>query len=136
MTITTIRKAAVRIGMALALLAAHPGAAEATTVRCHPSHPRSYEWPSVQHLRASGLPRRTSGYMPRCDVADAIAELVVVSLNERARFPRRVHAMGARWDGGVWRVRVTERTIRSEGLPYMHVAASKRRQSVTFDLYT
>jgi hypothetical protein len=105
---------------ALAVLAPAAPQAHAGTVTCR----LGYYWPglddaafpTVARLRAADLPRRTDHYAPRCLVAEAVAGLVKDKVARAAakhgtafrydkHAPRRVTPMGARWYGGVYRVR-------------------------------
>jgi hypothetical protein len=123
----------------LAAALAVAGTAHAATVTCRPGAFGGVDrgaFPSVGFLRAINLPRRTDGYAPRCLVADSIGGLVQVGYERRhGRLPTRVYPRGARWDGGVWRLRYELR--QGEYNPDEHAVATKvghPRQHVTMDL--
>ena len=84
-------------------VAATPASADAVT--CIPGEYLLIggENPRIADLRAHNLPRRTSGYAPRCLVAEAIAAEVQHALQDGKRAPRTVSVMGAQWSSGKWR---------------------------------
>jgi hypothetical protein len=61
------------------------------------------ENPRIAKLRAHNLPRKTSGYAPRCLVAEAIASDIQRALQNGERAPRTLSVYGARWGAGRWR---------------------------------
>ena len=69
-------------------------------------------FPAVDKLRARNLPRLTSGYAPRCLVAESVAGAVQYYWSEHYHAPRRVNVMGARWYSGKWTIRYR---LRSNG---------------------
>ena len=96
-----------KVLLVLAALLAVPATAQgaATTITCdagqygllHGENPR------IADLKAHNLPRRTSGYAPRCLVAEAIASDIQRALQDGRRAPRSLHVYGARWGAGRWR---------------------------------
>jgi hypothetical protein len=131
-----MRRLFLAITVALALV--FPTSAGAHTIACKPGAFGGVDrdaFPSVGFLRAINLPRRTDGYAPRCLVSDSIGGLIQVGYERRRRLPARVHPGGARWDGGVWRLRYELR--QGEYNPYEHAVATKvghPRQHVAMDL--
>jgi hypothetical protein len=114
--------------------------ADAHTTTCRMGGPYSAVdetvFPAVYNVHAVNLARRTSGYAPRCLVADSIGGLIQQGSADHQRPPRRVRPMGARWDGGVWRVSYHERRVPGEDDVYLHAVARNSRQRVTMDLYS
>jgi hypothetical protein len=99
-----MRRALLLLSVAAALLV--PAApASAVTVTCDPGEYLLVggENPTIEDLRAHNLPRKTSGYAPRCLVAEAIAAEIQRRLQEGGTAPRTVSAQGARWSSGKWR---------------------------------
>lgn len=90
-------------------------------------------FPGVEHIRAINLPRLTTGYAPRCLVAESIGGDIQYFFSQHSRFPRSLEIHGARWDAGTWRLRYTRRQFAS-GAQYRHAVASHGRQRVTMDL--
>jgi hypothetical protein len=88
---------------AAALVAAAP--ASAVTITCDPGEYLLVrgENPTIENLRAHNLPRKTSGYAPRCLVAEAIAAEIQRTLQQGGKAPRTVTVFGAQWSGGKWR---------------------------------
>jgi hypothetical protein len=117
-------RAALTLGLVLAVVTLMPQAAEARSVNCEIGYYSpgldDEQFPTIHRLRAIDLPRRTDGYAPRCLVAEAVAALVKDRVARAARrhgnhfsfaehAPRRVKPAGARWSGGTYRVRYRER---------------------------
>jgi hypothetical protein len=88
---------------AAALVAAAP--ASAVTITCDPGEYLLLhgENPTIEDLKAHNLPRKTSGYAPRCLVAEAIAAEIQRTLQDGKQAPRTVAVMGAQWSSGKWR---------------------------------
>jgi hypothetical protein len=88
---------------AAALVAAAP--ASAVTITCDPGEYLLLhgENPTIEDLKAHNLPRKTSGYAPRCLVAEAIAAEIQRTLQDGKQPPRTVAVMGAQWSSGKWR---------------------------------
>lgn len=76
-----------------------PSAASAATVSCPPGKYLVTTADAVASLKATGLPRKTDGYAPRCLVAEAVA----AEATRTATFPKSIMVYGARWNGGKWR---------------------------------
>ena len=111
----------------LGLLGATPAAAATVTCTYGEYFPGSGNPdPAVTDLKAHNLPRRTSGYAPRCLVAESVARFVQFDASEGTK-PKKVKVMGARWYGGVYRCSYagTAVTCRKTGKP---------RRRVTFQL--
>jgi hypothetical protein len=91
------------LAAAAALVAAAP--AGAVTITCDPGEYLLLhgENPTIEDLKAHNLPRKTSGYAPRCLVAEAIAAEIQRTLQDGKQAPRTVSVMGARWSSGKWR---------------------------------
>jgi hypothetical protein len=79
--------------------------AGAVTITCDPGEYLLLhgENPTIENLRAHNLPRKTSGYAPRCLVAEAIAAEIQRRLQNGEKAPRTVSVMGAQWSSGKWR---------------------------------
>jgi len=89
-------------------------------------------FPGIQHLRAINLPRLTDGYAPRCLVAESVAGLVQDRWSATHRFASRVHPMGARWDGGSWRLTYQLRHFPPpDSNPYQYMKARHGTQLIT-----
>jgi hypothetical protein len=136
----TVRSILIAAAITASTFAAMPAVAAAQTSRCRAgaylgANSIPGYFPSVQHLRAVNLPRRTDGYAPRCLVADSIGGLIQEGFRLHRRLPRRVTAMGARWYGGRWRVSYYERQLPHNDGPYYHAVARHGRQRVAMDLY-
>ena len=116
-----------------AIVPALPGAAQASTgtVACN-GHTYGGDlatdgFPAIHNLRATGLPRLTDGYAPRCLVAESIAGIV----QYRNGRTGKVWARGARWSAGIWHVSVRE-VDNGEGGTYGIYTARHGSQRVTF----
>ena len=96
-----------RTVLLLAVVLAVPATAEAkaTTITCDAGQYQLLhgENPRIERLRAHNLPRKTSGYAPRCLVAEAIAADIQRALQDGERAPRALNVYGARWSAGRWR---------------------------------
>ena len=92
-------------------------------------------FPGIGHVKATGLPRLTSGYAPRCLVATSVAGSLQQTYARHGRWPSRVRVRGARWDAGWWRIS-QPRIVYSHGDPYGKVRARHGSQLVTFDTYS
>jgi hypothetical protein len=110
-------------------------ASAASAVRC-PGHtygsidPSAF--PNVSNLRAINLPRKTTGYAPRCLVAESVAGMIqVYAQDHNGRIPTKVRVMGARWNAGTWRVRY--RVVQGEDSPYGKFTATQGSKRITFD---
>jgi hypothetical protein len=105
------------------LLLASAAPAHASTTKCKPGV-YLFETKDVKDLRAIDLPARTDGYAPRCLVAEAVVQFI---LDDRKghKLPSTVHPMGARWDGGRWKVSHTGEKV---------TARQGSRKKVTFEL--
>jgi hypothetical protein len=88
---------------AAVLVAATP--ASGVTITCDPGEYLLLhgENPTIEDLRAHNLPRKTSGYAPRCLVAEAIAAEIQRVLQNGRKAPSTVSVMGAQWSSGKWR---------------------------------
>jgi hypothetical protein len=88
---------------AAVLVAATP--ASGVTITCDPGEYLLLhgENPTIEDLRAHNLPRKTSGYAPRCLVAEAIAAEIQRALQNGRKAPSTVSVMGAQWSSGKWR---------------------------------
>lgn len=91
--------------LAAAATAVAAASASADTVTCAPGEYLLIhgENPRIADLRAHNLPRKTSGYAPRCLVAEAIAAEVQRALQDGKRPPRTVSTYGAQWSSGKWK---------------------------------
>src|SRR5829696_8375431 len=100
-----LRRSLIALLAAAAATAAVAAPASADSVTCAPGEYLLIhgENPRVADLRAHNLPRRTSGYAPRCLVAEAIAAEVQHALQDGQKAPRTVSVMGAQWSSGKWR---------------------------------
>src|SRR5215211_6654852 len=100
-----LRRSLIALLAAAATAAVAAAPASADTVTCAPGEYLLLhgENPRIADLRAHNLPRRTSGYAPRCLVAEAIAAEVQHALQDGKRAPRTVSIFGARWRSGKWR---------------------------------
>lgn len=110
--------------------------AQAQTTRCSGNHFHAIDrsaFPGISKERAINLPRRTSGYAPRCLVADSIAGLIQVYFHKHKRFPRSLQVHGARWNAGTWRLRYIKRQF-APGAQYEYAVARHGRETVTMDL--
>jgi hypothetical protein len=87
---------------AAALVAAAP--ASAVTITCDPGEYLLLhgENPTIENLKAHNLPRKTSGYAPRCLVAEAIVGRIQDRYEETGALPATVRIYGAAWSGGRW----------------------------------
>ena len=96
-------KALLLVAALLAVPATAQG--EATTITCDAGQYQLLhgENPRIEQLRAHNLPRRTSGYAPRCLVAEAIAADIQRALQDGKDGPRTLSVYGARWGAGHWR---------------------------------
>ncbi len=121
----------------LAALALAP-AASAQTTKCRGNRYlviQSSGFPGIRNERAINLPRRTSGYAPRCLVADSIASGIQYFWSQHQRLPHSLPVHGARWDAGVWQLQYTVRHVKAEpAVVYRHLVARHGRQRVTMDL--
>lgn len=57
-------------------------------------------FPAIQNVRAINLPRLTTGYAPRCLVADSVAGVIQYFWSQHHRFRRTEQIHSARWDAG------------------------------------
>jgi len=122
-----LRAALVALLAAAAGLAAAAAPAGAVTITCDPGQYLVFQGtPEVEHLRAHNLPRKTSGYAPRCLVAEAIASDVQRGIQDGDR-PRTLSVHGARWGAGTWRCRYPEGRAECN-------RKGKPRRRVTMDL--
>jgi hypothetical protein len=131
-----MRKFFIVLLLAAALFA--PNTAGAQTTKCN-GHtyllidPNGF--PSIQQLRAVNVPPLTDGYAPRCLVAEGVAGLVQDRWSTTHRLPRLVHPMGARWNGGIWRVSYQRRLgPPPDRNPYYYMIARRGRQRITANL--
>jgi len=96
-----------KVLLLLAALLAVPATAQAKaiTITCDAGQYQLLhgENPRIVDLKAHNLPRRTSGYAPRCLVAEAIASDMQRALQNGHKAPRRLSVYGARWGAGHWR---------------------------------
>ena len=96
-----------KVLLLLAALLAVPATAQAKaiTITCDAGQYQLLhgENPRIADLKAHNLPRRTSGYAPRCLVAEAIASDIQQALQNGRKAPRTLSAYGARWGAGRWR---------------------------------
>ena len=126
--------------VAVALLAV-PAKAHAATTRCSGHRYgliSSHAFPAIRRLRAHGLPRRTDGYAPRCLVAEAVAGLVQSRWGKddaSVPAPTRVHPRGARWDGGIWRLRYRVVTGEVDGT-HAEITGRHGHRRITFAGYS
>jgi hypothetical protein len=115
------------------LLLAATGASAQTT-RCNGNHYLlidTHGSPSVANIVATGLPRLTDGYAPRCLVAEAVAADVQQFHRLHHRYPKSLHTYGAQWDGGVWKFSYVTRKAGSER--YQHATATQGARRITID---
>jgi hypothetical protein len=120
--------------LAALALAIAPAGANAQATRCNGNYyllVNTHISPSVANIMAVGLPRLTDGYAPRCLVAEAIAGNVQQFRNGHHRYPKSLRIMGARWDGGVWRLSYVTR--KADGRRYQHATAHQGTKRVTAD---
>jgi hypothetical protein len=97
-----------KVLLIVAALLAAPAAAHgkpAITITCDAGQYQLLhgENPRIADLMAHNLPRRTSGYAPRCLVAEAIASDIQRALQDGRSAPRMLSVYGARWGAGRWR---------------------------------
>jgi hypothetical protein len=126
-----------------------PSVAEARTVKCRIGYYSpgldDARFPTIHKLRAENLPRLTDGYAPRCLVAESVAGLVKDRVERAARregvnfrfdqhAPKRATPMGARWSGGVYRVKY--RLLKCDCDPYVQVTATRGRKHIRFQIGT
>src|SRR5829696_3497119 len=100
-----LRRSLIALLAAAATAAVAAAPASADSVTCAPGeylliHGQN---PRIADLEAHNLPRRTSGYAPRCLVAEAIASDMQRALQNGHKAPRRLSVYGARWGAGHWR---------------------------------
>ena len=90
---------------AIALIVPATAQGRAITITCDAGQYQLLhgENPRIANLRAHNLPRRTSGYAPRCLVAEAIASDIQRALQDGRDAPRTLSVYGARWGAGRWR---------------------------------
>ncbi len=139
--------------LALVILAAFLAlapAASANTTRCTGNRyggitPRF----RITNELATNLPRLTSGYAPRCLVADSVVGEVENGVGSNA-FRRCVlsahnvnvwkcHVGGARWEAGVWTVRFKghfDQVVLGAVTGSDHVVATHGRERVSFNMST
>lgn len=92
-------------------------------------------FPGIAKLRALNLPRLTSGYAPRCLVAEAIAGDIQFYFRQHSRFPHTVKPRGARWEGGPWTMTYVVRHLNEQqGVQYDYAVGRHGRQTVTMNL--
>ena len=92
--------------LAAAALALGAAPASAVTITCDPFKYQLIDepgTPTISNLRAHNLPRKTSGYAPRCLVAEAIASIIQQELRIEGKLPKTLNVYGARWGAGKWR---------------------------------
>jgi hypothetical protein len=122
-----VRTTLVGAAVASAFFALAAPAQSEATVRCKPGEYGEYTTgvPRVTRLRAAGLPRLTSGYAPRCLVADTAAGRAVM---RPYNLPKTIRLYGARWDAGRWNV---SSRFNSERY-FTSVRFTQRHKSITF----
>lgn len=130
---TAARRAALTFVAASALALGPVVPAQAATVTCKPGAyffgDYGVEGAVVTRLRATGLPKLTSDYAPRCLVADSAAGRIV-SHTPRYSLPRTVRIYGARWNAGRWKVT----SFYSERLLLRSVRFTQGKKRITFRL--
>ena len=98
----------IAVGLAAGgLIAAAPAAASVTHVtlteqRCPTT---SATFPGIYGARLVNVPKLTYGYAPRWLLVCGAAGQIQYAWASSKPTPKRIWLRGARWDGGVWRVR-------------------------------
>lgn len=130
-----MRKVLLAAAFAAAIVTVPAIAAPAGRVKCSGNRYGAIDpaaFPAIRNEIAVGLPRLTSGYAPRCLVADSIGGSIQQFWRHHQRLPHRLMVRGARWDAGRWRLGYRRR--RSGDNPYRRATARHGREIVTMDL--
>lgn len=121
----------------VAILVAVP-AAGAKTIHCSGHRYRlidSHAFPSISNLDATNLPTFTSGYAPRCLVAESLAADIQFYWSEHGRLPNKDRPYGARWRAPTFKITYTKKSLKNEpGNSYKYAVAKAGKETITMHL--
>ena len=92
-----------------------------------------HRFPGIGQLHASGLPARTDGIAPPCQVAERIADRIQAHATH-GLLPAHVRARDAGWDAGRFACAYADRPRKSD--PYKHATCTRAGRRVTMNLYS